>query len=275
MIGQLEALKNKKIIIIDDEQDICEILSVELEACGAILSVFDSVDTAYEYLLLNKVDLVVSDYNLKRKTGLDLLAGLEQAGVSRPFVFISGSFDIDVSQAFAMGAKAFLSKPFQMKDFLNSCVRALLTKAELWSMSEVDLQQMYSQQFVNAGRVELNQDILESTAAFALGKGGFYLKKSLLADQSQFKKHNFFRLQLHFKSNSNIEVLDLLVRKLWKKSTSLEQDYIGLEILSLYSDNKNKLLVLSQSLDSLAYIPAMFGDSFAKSQSANSKSRLG
>lgn len=72
----------KKIAIVDDEEDLTWSISRYLNRHESYLDVvtFNSPALALEYLLENKVNLVISDLRMPRINGLELLTGVRKNG---------------------------------------------------------------------------------------------------------------------------------------------------------------------------------------------------
>ena len=62
----------KRILVVDDEKRIRDIIVMYLLKEGYEVSDFDNADSAYEYFEKNKVDLIVLDIMMRGTNGLDL-----------------------------------------------------------------------------------------------------------------------------------------------------------------------------------------------------------
>jgi CheY-like chemotaxis protein len=77
-------------------------------------------------------DVIVSDISMPRWTGLDVLAGLRRSGRQVPVVLMSAFGDDNLRQAAAaLGARAFLDKPFELVK-LQNLVRDLAPRGLRW-----------------------------------------------------------------------------------------------------------------------------------------------
>jgi DNA-binding NtrC family response regulator len=84
------------------------------------------VDAALEAVRRRHFDLIVCDYRMPGKTGIDLLAELEECGARIPVLMVSAFADPQTEATAAkLGAIGFLRKPFRRQQLLDSAARAL------------------------------------------------------------------------------------------------------------------------------------------------------
>ena len=106
--------REKVILIVDDEEDILELLSVILHDEGLrVLAASNGVE-ALGILAEEKIDLVISDVRMPQMNGIELLTELKNKGPHPPVVFISGYSDISEEEAYALGVARFIFKPFEV-----------------------------------------------------------------------------------------------------------------------------------------------------------------
>lgn len=135
--------KKRRLLIVEDEPDLLEIM---VEFCSSLTSQIqcaqDGVE-ALEILQSSKIDAVLSDINMPKKSGLQLLAELRSSGFETPFIFLSGYSDRDnVAQALKLGATDFIEKPFEQAKLLSVVDSALDLGAALNNL-EVELEDFY------------------------------------------------------------------------------------------------------------------------------------
>ena len=74
-----------------------------------------------------KPDLIIMDLNLTRKDGREVLDEVKKDPELKKIpvvVFSTSGTDQDVSECYALGANAFLTKPVDLKEFLD-CIRTI------------------------------------------------------------------------------------------------------------------------------------------------------
>ncbi len=100
-----------KILVVDDEEAMQEVLRTRLESSGYDVAVAGSGEQARDVVSRVDPDLVISDVVLPDVSGLELMPSL-MAGRSRPVVLITGFGTIDAAvEAMKKGAHDFLTKP--------------------------------------------------------------------------------------------------------------------------------------------------------------------
>jgi CheY-like chemotaxis protein len=117
--------KPKKILVVEDDVDVCALLRFALEGQG--LEVESAADglSALQRVRQARPDLVILDLNMPRMGGEDFLyawrTGVEVPGV--PVIVISAASHALRPQD--LGVEAYFSKPFDMDELLD-CVMELL-----------------------------------------------------------------------------------------------------------------------------------------------------
>lgn len=106
----------KRLLIIDDEPDLRELLVDEFKRRGWDTFEADDGQSALRFIEENQADVVVSDIRMPRLSGIDLLKRVQaMQGVRRPpIILITGYSDISANDAKALGAAAVLMKPFDL-----------------------------------------------------------------------------------------------------------------------------------------------------------------
>lgn len=126
------------ILIVDDEPDLREALSVYLERLGTRIVTAENGAAALERLRAGDVDAVLSDINMPVKTGLQLLREAREAGMDVPFVFITAYVERDyMLEAIRWGAMDFVEKPFGAPSVAAVMAKALRLGLALRRANEV------------------------------------------------------------------------------------------------------------------------------------------
>jgi len=105
----------KKILVVDDDPYIVDLLSRQLKAKGFNVLPTTDPETAYTLAEKERPDLIISDIAMPALDGFTLLKGLKNNKVTCqiPLVLLTGSDKMaDVEQGFTSGAQAYLLKPF-------------------------------------------------------------------------------------------------------------------------------------------------------------------
>jgi len=170
-----EFLKDKLILVVDDEADLREIIISELEFAGAKSLEASNIADAEKIIDQNPIDLVITDIRMPGGTGIELLDNIKsKKSGSPPFILITGFADIDSREALDRGAEELIQKPFALDDLLtlaNFHLSPILDRYH-WMERKLPLKQIhFTETFENALK---DQKI-------KLGRGGlsfFQLKES-------------------------------------------------------------------------------------------------
>jgi two-component system phosphate regulon response regulator PhoB len=96
-----------------------------LERAGHTVQETTNVEEALQALRETQFDLIVCDYEMPGKTGLDFLEELRRNQWTIPFLIVSAISDSTAeSRATQLGAAGFLKKPVRRYDLIESIRRA-------------------------------------------------------------------------------------------------------------------------------------------------------
>ncbi len=100
------------ILCVDDEPAVGVIVEQALTQAGHRCLVADSVDEAMRLATRSPIDLILADYQMPGKTGLELLTLLEQEGLRIPVIIMTGYSSIEHAVvSIRSGAIDYLTKP--------------------------------------------------------------------------------------------------------------------------------------------------------------------
>ena len=117
--------KLKKVLIVEDEGDMCLLLNILLTGKEMELDHVKNLSAAEKYLQNEQPSVIILDNKLPDGFGLDLIPFLKKKYPSIKIIMISG-FDASAKDvALESGADVFLEKPFT-KDQLYQSIRTLL-----------------------------------------------------------------------------------------------------------------------------------------------------
>ena len=137
-------MAKQRILIVDDEEDICMILSYSLQKAGYEVLVAHSAEEALELLQSplahtpSPIDLILLDIMMGEMSGLEMAEklrsdiGYRESGIGiPPIIFLTALSDEDtVLQGFKLGADDYISKPFRIAEVLAR-VAAVLRRTEV------------------------------------------------------------------------------------------------------------------------------------------------
>ena len=105
----------KRILVVDDDPSICELLKRELDRRGFDVITADGIDSAFSILSSAdvRIDLVLCDIVLPRRDGFSLLDSLNSLMNPVPVILITGA-PAKVDEARRQSVNAVLQKPLDM-----------------------------------------------------------------------------------------------------------------------------------------------------------------
>ena len=111
----------KKILVVDDEPMLCEILKDFLELDSYEVAEANSGEQAFKMITQGYYDCVISDVRMPNGDGTELAWRISNMTGKKPFVFLTTGFsDISEERARALGVVKVLQKPFVYEELLNS-----------------------------------------------------------------------------------------------------------------------------------------------------------
>jgi putative two-component system response regulator len=115
-----------KVLIVDDEKMICDLLTVMLKKEGYECDSAENVDQALEKLAESRVSLVISDIHMPGKSGIDLLSEINQTYPDIAVIMVTGVDDRKVGiKTLEKGACAYLVKPFINNEIIINAANAI------------------------------------------------------------------------------------------------------------------------------------------------------
>jgi len=122
-VSQLPCKRRKieKILIIDDERDLCMILSEVLKRKGYNVSSVNTLRKALNRLGKEVPDMVILDLKLPDGDGMSMIKGIKKI-CSQTAICVASAYgsEKNKSEALQLGAFSFIDKPFTAKDILST-----------------------------------------------------------------------------------------------------------------------------------------------------------
>lgn len=117
-----------KILIAEDDQDISDQLTMLLKAERHVVEACADGDSASEFLKTYEFDLLILDWQLPGKSGVEIAAEYRKRGGSARILMLTGKAALDDKlQGFGAGADDYLTKPFFAQE-LAARIKALLSR---------------------------------------------------------------------------------------------------------------------------------------------------
>lgn len=122
---------NYKILVVDDEQDLCEILKFNLETEGYVVETANSAEEALEKDVAG-FNLLLLDVMMGGMSGFQMAKQLKENPMTAqiPIIFLTArDTENDTVTGFNLGADDYISKPFSIREVMVR-VRAVLRRTK-------------------------------------------------------------------------------------------------------------------------------------------------
>ena len=122
----------KRILVVDDEQDLCEILCYNLTAAGYQAEAAYSAEEALAENV-SQYNLLLLDVMMPGMSGFELAQQLKsnEATAKIPIIFLTAKdTEDDTLQGFGLGADDYVTKPFSVREVVAR-VKAVLSRASI------------------------------------------------------------------------------------------------------------------------------------------------
>jgi DNA-binding NtrC family response regulator len=206
---------SKKILIVDDEEVLCDLLGETLHAAGYIITKAYDGQTAVDLLQNNKYDLAIIDLFLPIKTGIEIMQFIQESKIKIDVIMASGYTEASIAaEALKLGVRDFLIKPFNIKAL----------KADIQKIFNSDIQ-MGSISNIENGSANINGNIPADENIVTI--------KTEKIENFTYDTPGVENLDFEAKSIGKDTILSALKTNNWNKSKAA--DNLGISLRSLYS----------------------------------------
>jgi DNA-binding response OmpR family regulator len=180
--------KGKKVLIVDDEEDLCEILQYNLSNEGYYTEIAHSAEEALKRPL-GVFDLVLLDVMMGPMSGFKFADKLrKELKIDIPVIFLTAKdTENDILTGFSLGADDYISKPFSVNE-LTARVKAVLKRSytdkvnnkTILQFNGIDLDTVRKRLIINDERVELTKKEYEILRTLLENQGKIFSREDLL-----------------------------------------------------------------------------------------------
>lgn len=203
-----------KILVIDDEEHILELLKFNLELSGFDVCVSTEANQTIELIGREKPDLLLLDWMLPKISGIDILKKIRQDEdiYDLPVIMLTAkNMEDDKIQGLNVGADDYITKPFSIKE-LMARINTVLRRYRVSDKS---------QPVIEAGNIVLNTDQYKLTVdglKVNLTRKEFELLKLLMENRGKVLKRDYLLEKVWgYEFYGETRTVDVHIRHLRKK----------------------------------------------------------
>jgi DNA-binding response OmpR family regulator len=116
----------RRILVVDDERDMRRLHAEVLSCYGYQVDTAEDGAAAWNKLQLASYDLLITDHNMPKVTGLELVGKARAAGMALPVILMSGAMPLaELNRHPELQINATLEKPFIITEVLEKVENAL------------------------------------------------------------------------------------------------------------------------------------------------------
>ncbi len=189
-----------KILLVEDDVDLGDRIVQWLKHEHHTVELIADGQQASDYLAQLKYDLVVLDWGLPNRNGVDVLREFRNAGGVTPVLLLTGKGKIaEKEEGLDAGADDYLTKPFDIKE-LSARIRALLRRVPQFTTNSIGV-----------GPVDLNV-------------GGHTI--SVNGKEVQFAPREFAMLEFFMKHAGQVVSTETLLERVWSSESTASSETI-------------------------------------------------
>ena len=215
-------MQKERILVVDDEEDLCEILQFNLEQAGYIVDVAYSAEEVIEKKLYD-YDLFMLDIMMGEISGFKLAMHLKkmEESANTPIIFLTAKdTETDKLRGFSVGADDYISKPYSINE-VTARVKAVLNRTIRKNAAIA----------TNQKAVKPNQDEILEFEDLKLN----LTQKNLIikGEEVILTKREFELLKLFLKCKNMVLSREQLAEEVWKEESFIQGRTIDVNITRL------------------------------------------
>ena len=193
-----------KILIIEDDKNILSFLTRGFEEDGFTVDSATTGDDGEYLATVNQYDVIILDWMLPNKSGIEILESLKQKGITTPIIMLTAKSMLkDKINGFKTGADDYLTKPFEYEELLVR-VEALYRRSVNSGSSVIKLKNL---------TIDIDNKIVK--------KDGKLLKLT----RKEYELLTFF-----IKNRNAVISKDMIEEQLWNNETFINSNVISVTI---------------------------------------------
>lgn len=217
-----------KILVIDDEGHILELLKFNLELSGFDVYVSTDASQTQDLIKNQNPDLLLLDWMLPKISGIDILKKIrsDEATYDLPVIMLTAkNMEDDKIQGLNVGADDYITKPFSIKE-LMARINTVLRRYRLSDKSQT---------IIEVGNIVLNTDqhkVTVDSEDIDLTRKEFELLKLLMENRGKVLKRDYLLEKIWgYEFYGETRTVDVHIRHLRKKLGLDENSENGIDTI--------------------------------------------
>lgn len=184
-------MDRSKILVVDDEEDLCEILQFNLESEGFAVDTANSAEEALK-ILKNDHELILLDVMMEGMSGFKMAEKVRKdLHKDIPIIFLTAKdTENDMLTGFSLGGDDYISKPFSIKE-VTARVKAVLkrtghhevpVKPMLIEIGELSIDLTAKNVFLNHQPLQLTKKEFEILCMLAKAPNRIFSREDILGN---------------------------------------------------------------------------------------------
>ena len=215
-------MQKERILVVDDEEDLCEILQFNLEQAGYVVDTAYSAEEVIEKRLYN-YDLFMLDIMMGEISGFKLAMHLKNldSTANTPIIFLTAKdTETDKLRGFSAGADDYISKPYSINEVIAR-VKAVLLRTSRKSNTTSSNQK--------AVKPEEDEILEYKDLQLNLTQKNLFIK----GQEIFLTKREFELLKLFLRCRNMVLSRDQLAEEVWKEESFIQGRTIDVNITRL------------------------------------------
>lgn len=208
-------MNNKKILVVDDEKPISDIIKFNLVKEGfTVITAYDG-EEAVAKVKQSQPDLVLLDVMLPKLDGFQVLRKIREQCATPVIMLTAKEEEVDKVLGLELGADDYITKPFGMRELIAR-VKANIRRAEIAPVTEDE-----GQAIIETGNLRIDLDryeVKKNDEIIELTLREFELLKFLVLQDNQiFTREQLLKDVWGYEYFGDIRTVDVTVRRLREK----------------------------------------------------------
>ena len=175
-------MERNKILVVDDEEDLCEILQFNLESEGFAVDIANSAEEALK-LLTDEHELILLDVMMEGMSGFKMAEKVrKEMHMNTPIIFLTAKdTENDMLTGFSIGGDDYIAKPFSIKEVVKRAGNIVLPeKKKTIEIGELTLDLNSKTVYLNEQQILLTKKEFEILSMMAKAPNRVFSREDIL-----------------------------------------------------------------------------------------------